>query len=273
MKRQPRAALAAATAVACLTLAACDGRRAADEAGPVRLVEGQRSMPKPDSVAVRIEYPRANALSPDSMAEAGLEVEGFTLGAPTAGEEGRGIATSDDGQHVHFIVDDNPYVAIYDDEEVIDVSGLETGAHLLRAFASRSWHESVKTDSAFAVRKFYVNDTTPDLEWERGSPLLTYSRPKGLYLGAEADSVMVDFFVTDAELGEDAHSVRLTVDDTLVYELEEWKPYYLLGLDSGEHSVKLDLLAPDGTVVPGGLNTTERVITIARDTMASTAEE
>lgn len=32
---------------------------------------------------------------------------------------------------------------------------------------------------------------------------------------------MVDFFVTNAELGPDAHSGRLTVDDTLVYDLDD----------------------------------------------------
>ncbi|MFB6239977.1 MAG: hypothetical protein ABEJ46_00120, partial [Gemmatimonadota bacterium] len=240
----------------------------ANEAGPVQLVEGSRSEPVPEDVSVRIEYPRPNALSPDSLAEADIEVEGLQLRDPTPKEDRRGIAVSERGQHVHFVVDNAPYVAVYDESEAIDLSGLETGAHVLRAFAARSWHESVKTEDAFAIRKFYVNDTVPEVEWKRDTPLLTYSRPKGLYRGSDADSVMVDFFVTNAELGSDAHAVRLTVDDSLVYTLEEWKPYYLLGLDSGEHTVKLDLLGPDGTVVPGPFSTTERVITVVRDTVS-----
>lgn len=261
--------LAVALCTVLLAFGCQTGGDAGGEAGPVRLVEGERTTPTPENADVDIEYPRPNALSPDSLAEAGLEVEGFELGTPTSGEESRGIAASGRGQHIHFIVDNAPYVAIYDDDRVIDISGLDTGAHVLRAFPARSWHESIKTDSAFAIRKFYVNDTTPDVEWERDTPLLTYSRPKGLYRGPGADSIMVDFFVTNAQLGPDAHSVRLTVDDSLVYELDEWKPYYLLGLDSGEHSVKLDLLDPEGVVVPGPFSTTERVITVVRDTVAA----
>lgn len=261
--------LAVALVASLLPLGCQPGGEAGRDIGPVRLVEGERSSPVPQNVDVDIEYPRPNALSPDSLAEAGLEVEGFELGASTAGEEARGIAASERGQHLHFIVDNTPYVPIYDDDRVIDISGLDPGAHVLRAFPARSWHESVKRDSAFAIRKFYVNDTTPDVDWTSDTPLLTYSRPKGLYRGPGADSIMVDFFVTNAELGPDAHSVRLTVDDTLVYTLEEWKPYYLLGLESGEHTVKMDLLGPDDVVVPGPFNSTERVITVVRDTVAA----
>ena len=34
-----------------------------------------------------------------------------------------------------------------------------------------------------------------------GAPLLTYSRPKGEYTGAGAESIMVDFYLTNATLG------------------------------------------------------------------------
>lgn len=252
--------------LAALAGTACQQERAGGEAGPVQLVEGERSTPRPTEATLSFTAPAPGALSPDTVVEAGLEVEGFELGATTPGAEERGIAMSGDGQHVHFIVDDAPYVAIYDDEEVIDLSGLETGTHVLRAFPSRQWHESVKAGDAFALRTFHVGDTTSGVELDPDAPLLTYSRPKGLYRGADADSVMVDFYVTNAELGPEAHAVRLVVDDTIVHVLDEWKPYYLLGLDSGQHTVKLDLLGPDGTVVTGPFNTTERVITVARDT-------
>lgn len=262
---------ALALAAAGLVGVACQGggeRQTVDEAGPVRLVEGERSDPVPENVKVRFDAPPPGSVSPDSVVEAGIDVQGFTLEDTTPAVDRRGIAISERGTHVHFMVDNSPYVAVYDENEVLELTGLETGAHWLRAFAARQWHESVKTDSAFAMRKFYVNDTLPDLDVQRDDPLLTYSRPKGLYRGQAADSILVDFFVTNAELGPDAHSVRLTVDDSLVYSLDEWKPHYLLGLDSGEHAVKLDLIGPKGSVVPGAFNTTERVITVVRDTVA-----
>lgn len=73
-------------------------------------------------------------------------------------------------------------------------------------------------------------------------------------------SILVDVCLTNAELGPEAHTVRPTVDDTVVRTIDAWKPHYLPGLESGEHTVELDLLDPDDVVVPGPFKTTERVI-------------
>ena len=247
--------------------AACAGEGPpADDAG-VRLVEGSRSTPAFPEAALSFEAPeRGAAVSGDTLA-ARLRLEGFPLAEPTPGFGDRGLALSDRGQHVHFILDDRPYRALYDLSGPVEVAAeeLEPGIHLLRAFASRQWHESVKSDGAFAFTWFRVGDTAA-AEFDPEAPMLTYSRPKGTYVGADADSVMVDFYLTNAELGtgEGSHAVRLTVDDTLDWELTEWAPHYVLGLDEGTHTFRLELLAPDGSVVPGDHNATEREIVVER---------
>jgi hypothetical protein len=108
-----------------------------------------------------------------------------------------------------------------------------------------------------------VENTISGATNDPGAALLTYSRPKGTYEGADADSVMVDFYLTNVELGPDAHSVRLTVDDSLSFSITDWAPHYVLGLPDGEHTFRLELLDPAGTLVPGPFNSTERVITVS----------
>lgn len=246
---------------------ACAGEGPPDEGDGVRLVEGTRATPGFPGASLSFEAPERGAVAGGDSLTARLSLEGFELGAATPGAEARGIAMSDGGQHVHFIVDERPYRALYDlsDPVTVDVTGLEPGRHLLRAFASRQWHESVKSDGAFALTWFVVGDSAAG-DFDPGAPMLTYSRPKGTYAGEAADSVMVDFWVTNAELGtgQESHAVRLTVDDTLDWELTEWAPHYVLGLDEGTHTFRLELLGPDGSPVPGDHNATVREIVVER---------
>lgn len=250
--------------VAALAVTACGGGEQAGADDGVRFVEGERAEPAFPEASLTIDAPAPGTVLEGDTLEARLSVDGFELAAPTPGADARGLALSDRGQHVHFIVDNQPYRAIYDLSGPVRVSGLEAGTHVIRAFASRQWHESVKSPDAYAATWFVVGDTAGAGEFDPDAPLLTYSRPKGSYSGAGADSVMVDFYLRNVEIGPaaDQHSVRLTVDDSLSWEITRWAPHYVLGLAPGEHTFRLELLGPDGSVVPGELNTTERVITI-----------
>lgn len=250
--------------VGALAVAACGGAEQADGDGEVRLVEGQRSEPGFPDASLTVESPEPGTVLKGDTVAARLSVEGFELTATTSGADTRGLAMSDRGQHVHFIVDNRPYRALYDLSGPIRVSDLEPGTHVLRAFASRQWHESVKTAGAFDATWFVVGDSARAGEWDPDAPLLTYSRPKGTYSGAGADSIMVDFHLRNVQIGSgpDQHAVRLTVDDSLSWELTRWAPHYVLGLAPGDHTFGLELLSPEGTVVPGPFNTTERVITV-----------
>lgn len=231
--------------------------------GELALVKGERSTPAFPEARLAIDAPRAGVVLPGGTVEVTLDLRGFETGVPTPGADARGIARSPQGQHVHLILDNEPYRAIYETDRVIELADLSPGPHLLRAFPSRQWHESVKSPGAFAMTHFFVRDTANGLRLDPDAPLLTYSRPKGAYEGPDADSVMVDFYLTNATLGED-HSVRLVVDDTIAFELDEWVPYYLVGLEEGEHEIGLQLLGPDGVPVPGEVNATERTITVVR---------
>lgn len=265
----------ALTASAVLGLSACGGETGADG---LQLVPGERSEASFPEAAVEITAPPEGAALDTANPTARLSVRGFELGAPTPGAEQRGLARSENGQHVHLILDNRPYQAVYDTAGAIQLAGapLDPGIHVLRAFASRQWHESVKSTGSFAMTHFFVGDTTVEgvntqVPYFPDQPLLTYSRPKGTYEGAGADSVMVDFFLTGAELGPDGHKVRVTVDDTASWTIERWAPHYLVGLSEGQHQVRLELMDPELQPVPGAFNTTERTISVVRDPSSGTA--
>jgi hypothetical protein len=98
-------------------------------------------------------------------------------------------------------------------------------------------------------------------------PLLTYSRPKGEYKGAESDPIMIDFWLSNAKLKDDGgiYRVRYIVDDDEPRFIDKWEPIWLSGWLPGKHTVRLELLGPDQNPVKNGdYNITTREITVVK---------
>jgi len=109
--------------------------------------------------------------------------------------------------------------------------------------------------------------STADKSVDATKPLLTYSRPKGEYKGADADAIMIDFWLANAKLQGDGgeYRVRYSVDGGEAKFIDKWQPIWLSGWTSGKHKVKLELVDKSGAVVDnGGYNSTEREITIVK---------
>ncbi|WP_338442612.1 hypothetical protein VZG28_06585 [Synechococcus elongatus IITB4] len=176
------------------------------------------------------------------------------------------------GPHLHLILDNEPYQAIYDVSQPIELTDLQPGTHTLRVFASRPWHESFKNEGAYAQVSFSVFTPTESDRPNLNQPLLTYSRPKGSY-GAEP--VMLDFYLTNAPLHSLAQAddeiedwqIRITVNGES-FRTEDWQPIYLEGLKPGRNWVKLELLDERGQPRSGPLNTTVRLIDYQPDGQA-----
>ncbi|HEY9630106.1 MAG TPA: hypothetical protein V6C84_22660 [Coleofasciculaceae cyanobacterium] len=170
------------------------------------------------------------------------------------------------GPHLHVIVDNQPYTALYDTSEPMILKDLEPGTHTIRAFASRPWHESFKNEGAYAQTTFHVFTKTPEHNPDPQQPLLTYSRPKGSY-GAEP--IMLDFYLANAPLHLVANQdmeddildwqVRCTINGES-FIVDRWEPIYLKGLKPGKTWVQLELLDENGNPYPNAFNNTVRLI-------------
>jgi len=208
------------------------------------------------------------------------------------------------GNHIHVILDNQPYEAYYNiDGDAFELRNVADGEHTLRVFPSRPWHESYKSEGAFQMVKFTVKnggaDTTKpattntnqqmsnvnsnvnpsatpegkDMQPSTAGavdptkPLLTYSRPKGEYKGADTDAIMIDFWLANARLkdGGGDYRVRYSVDGGEAKYLDKWEPIWLTGWTAGKHKIKLELVSKDGNLIDnGGYNSTEREITITK---------
>lgn len=187
--------------------------------------------------------------------------EGYTLGEQTPDAAAKMCANSGKGQHIHLIVGTAPYAAKYVPEFTHKVAD---GTHQLLAFLSRSYHESIKSPTAYVGLTATVKDSSMVESTPITTPTLFYSRPKGTYIGkANTDKVMLDFYVLNAELGPD-YSVKADINGE-AHTFTKWQPYYIEGLPMGENTITLTLLDKDGKAVDSPINPVTRTFTLKAD--------
>ncbi|HWS86817.1 MAG TPA: hypothetical protein VN282_07625 [Pyrinomonadaceae bacterium] len=252
--------------------------------------------------ALTIVEPKEGATIQGSTVKVSLKLAGDLKGyQPHKNPDGT-------GNHIHVILDNQPYEAYYELGQPFELRNVAEGQHTIRVFASRPWHESYKNEGSFQMVSFTVKGggnpsqptttsggqkmadnsnaarpaaspaASPSAEGkemqptvagpvDRAKPLLTYSRPKGEYKGADADAIMIDFWLSNAKLQGDGgdYRVRYSVDGGEAKYLDKWEPIWLTGWTAGKHAVKLELLDKSGNVVDnGGYNSTSRDITVVK---------
>ena len=192
---------------------------------------------------LKILSPKANESIASSTVKVKLELGGDLKGYSTGMD-----ANTHTGNHIHVILDNQPYEAYYDLGREFELRNVADGEHTIRVFPSRPWHESYKNEGAFQMVSFTVKggkaDTskpttangntmanaanantnapatgpTPEGKDMKQStagivdpkrPLLTYSRPKGEYKGEDAASIMFDFWLMNAKLKDEGGEYRV----------------------------------------------------------------
>lgn len=257
--------------------------------------------------ALTIVEPKEGATVNGSTVKLNLKLAGDLKGYTPHKDPATGM-----GNHIHVILDNQPYEAYYELGQPFELRNVSEGAHTIRVFASRPWHESYKNAGSFQMVSFTVKgggdaskptttnggqkmadntnaakpaatpaaaaSPTPTAEGkdmqpstggavDRSKPLLTYSRPKGEYKGADTDAIMIDFWLSNAKLqGEGGdYRVRYSVDGGEAKYIDKWEPIWLSGWTAGKHTVKLELVDKSGNLVDnGGYNSTSRDITVTK---------
>lgn len=254
---------------------------------------GEQDEAKP---TLKIVEPKEGATVTNSTVKIKLDISGDLKGYKPMMDHDTKM-----GNHIHIILDNQPYEAYYNLEQEFELRNVADGEHTLRVFPSRPWHESYKNEGAFQTVKFTVknggSDTSKPTTTNSGEqmsnsntstkptpegkemkestagavdfkkPLLTYSRPKGEYKGKDADAIMIDFWLLNAKLKGDGgeYQVRYSVNGGEAKLIDKWQPIWLTGWTEGKHKVKIELIDKDGKVVDnGGYNSTEREITIIK---------
>jgi hypothetical protein len=185
----------------------------------------------------------------------------YKLGLQTPDAPAKMCANSKKGQHIHLIIDNEPYAAKYTSNFEYDIPD---GDHYLLAFLSRSYHESIKSPGAFTARKISVKDKSIEGNESVTSPMLFYSRPKGTYTGKDTKKVMLDFYTANLTLGEGKYKVLAKINGE-EHLLDKWQPYYIEGMEMGDNTIELSLLDNTGKLADVPLNPVSRTFKLVAD--------
>lgn len=176
---------------------------------------------------------------------------------------------------------DDPAAPIRLGDLVPENRDLESGPHRLFAATERADGSTLhlsepRSLSPFAFVVFWVGPEKSD-EDSLGllpttafqAPLITLLSPRGTFNGEQAaDAVRLDFHVLNARVGPGAFRVRASVEanqeehQTLLASSDVVN---VSGLPSGDHSITVSLIAPDGTPSKAPFATASRTITVNRD--------
>jgi hypothetical protein len=244
---------------------------------------------------LKIVEPATDAVLTNSTVKVKLEISGDLKGyMPHMDMETK------TGNHIHVILDNQPYEAYYSLDKPFELRNVLDGEHTLRVFPSRPWHESYKNEGAFQMIKFTVkggkadptkptttnagqtvanaNKAAPATEGKDVLPstagpvdmtraLLTYSRPKGEYSLAASDKIMVDFWLSNAKLVGDGgdYRVRIKIDTADPIYVEKWEPIWISGWVPGKSMFALELVGRDDNIIDNaGYNRTTRDVTVVK---------
>jgi hypothetical protein len=227
--------------------------------------------------------PNGNVSLSVTSPENDKSLQGNSL-APTFNITGYPIYKDDErnkGQHIHVILDNEPYEADYNPTQPFKpesgkFDNLKDGTHTLRAFPSREWHESIKQEDGadFSFVTFYVNAKTPNVIVDKTKPLLTYSRPKGENrFKDDPRGLLIDFYVTNAKLGINDYKVQYSINGSRPQIVTKWDAIWIKWeeIPPGEYKIVMELLDKDNKPVPflvGNLNYnhTERTFKVLAET-------
>ena len=179
-----------------------------------------------------------------------FDVINYELGIQSLKDFDYTLANSNKGQHIHFIVNNGPYSAHYQQNIT---KKLDKGNNVILAFLSRSYHESVKNPNAFILTQ------TGNDKINLNNEFLFYSRPKGTYKGVDTEKLLLDFYLVNTNISTDGNKVRATIQDT-EFIIDEWAPYYIEGLPKGEIIVKLELIDSNGNLIDAPFNPSTRTV-------------
>ncbi len=181
-----------------------------------------------------------------------FNVSNYDLKAQTSDETSQLCSNSGDGQHIHFIHNNKPYVALYEPKHEFTVA--KNSEHYVLCFLSRSYHLSLKNKEASQLYHFSVDESGQLKKLpEPSTPMVFYSRPKGDYVGKDTENILFDYYLWNTTLGND-QQLKMDISsggrDTSIM-LTEWKPYFLKNLAMGKNTIRLSLVDTEGNQPEG----------------------
>jgi len=228
-----------------ILISGCQKKNAMDE-GLQFTIEALPAVPAPLNKVLRIVAPKADEVV-GKMIKVYYSAAGFEI--------------SEDGFHLHFILDDGEVVEHTESNSTLIFENLARGPHVVRAIVVDESHLSVKTSRTFDMVQFFTDEAVGNKHIDIGHPMLLLNVPSGTYDLDDSESIKLDFWISSATLGIFDYKVNYSLDGHKGV-IELWKSFEIKNLSKGKHKLILDLIDPNGKPVLGNFNHTIRTFIV-----------
>lgn len=249
------------------------GQDTLEKVPPHLQIEVVPTSPKFPDAKIAIATVQASLDADDSVkVDFNFSVKDYQLSIQTEDAEDKGCNNATKGQHIHFIMDNKPYTALYEPKHSVRVA--KNSDHYVLVFLSRSYHESIKEKKAAQLYHFKIDKKGNLSQLEPSKkPMLFYSRPKGEYVGADMENVLLDYYVVNATIHPDSMKVKVCIinqgkkvkRDT-TFTATTWEPLFVKNLRSGKATITLSLLDHKDKKLNGLHTSVSREITLKKAT-------
>ena len=126
---------------------------------PQKVSDQMKERGEQDTAAptITVVEPKNNSTVASSTVKVKLSLSGDLKGYKPMKDMTTGM-----GNHIHVILDNQPYEAYYNLDTEFELRNVADGEHTLQFFPSRPWHESYKNTGAFQMVKFTVKNGGAD---------------------------------------------------------------------------------------------------------------
>lgn len=233
--------------------------------------------PEPQAVTVHLIFPLDGVFLDQNPVKVQVRVEGFALGIKSAVDRAKVLPNTPIGQYLNVVVDNKysfaftgPSIASLEPEGnyfermyVFDLPfTLEPGRHSLCIFPVRSYGESLKGKGCLEGSFFFLKREDRFFGVDFSKPYIIFNAPIDTINVKEKDPLLLDFYVGNCTLSPDGYKIKLTIDNSIVRYLVKWCPYYIYGLKSGEHKIRLQLVDSKQKLITTEQGIVERSIKI-----------
>jgi hypothetical protein len=126
------------------------------------------------------------------------------------------------------------------------VSNNDNAHTTVTTFVSPPPHQVLRVESR-ASQQIAAKPDEHNKQVDPKKPLLIFNLPDGKTFH-EGEEVVIDFSLTNAKLKGDGgdYRVRYIVDDEDMRWIDQWQDIVLTGWTPGKHTIRLELIGPDG---------------------------
>lgn len=172
--------------------------------------------------------------------------QGLRLGGMTPFAQNRPTSKTNKGNHLHLCVNGQQHQI--SNENIFDCP-LPNGKHELVAFIARSFYESIKHPEAIIAKEIVVRNGELVSSNNLAKVAVVYNAPLGTFRLEEGSPLLFDFVLVGTSIEKGGNSLRVTINQTQVFELDKWQAYHLEGLTAGKHLIQLELLDASGHLI------------------------